>query len=253
MGWWNESIYGGDAPLLWKEKIYEFCKIQEYGKNNKVKPIPKKNLLKNIEKLREMIDVSAENTNDKNIGYQVLGAVVIHSGFDFDENYGLKDAVLESIDNDEWSKENALRNNVLKNFKKIIKEYDPNEPVDIETVNVFEENEDAEDESVAKEFKEMFGIMNARIKKIKSNIEEKSGIKEFDEGYETAASEEIDFLTDFKELMERQEQMGILLERISKGLTNSNPSTPSNETAAKTAAVGSASASVGVGKDIQPG
>jgi len=250
MGWWDESIYGGDAPLEWKENIYAFCKQKMYNKEDKERAMTKKSIEKNISGLRDMIDeVSKQNEDDGNIGYQILGAILMNSGYNFSENFGLKDRVLEAIENDEWAKENQLRKNALKNYKKIVKDYDFNKPFDIESINIFEDIEDDDEESIANEFKEVFGILNARIKKIESNIEEKSGNKEFDEGFATSAQEEIDFLTDFKELVARQEMMGVLLERISKGLISSSPSGVSNESVKV-----SSGASTDAGRaDIQPG
>jgi hypothetical protein len=218
MGWWNESIYGGDAPLEWKENIYERCKIKEYDSNDKPKAIPLKTLTKKMPTIIDMInEVGVEDADDRNIGYQVLGAICMHSGYNFDESIGLKEDVIKAIDGDEWATENGLRKNVCKNFKKIIKEYDYNTPINIELINIFEDSEDDDEDSIAKEFQEVFGILNARTKKLRTSIEEKSGNKEFDEGFETAAQEEIDFLTDFKELVSRQEMMGVLLERIKNG------------------------------------
>jgi hypothetical protein len=218
MGWWNESIYGGDAPLEWKENIYELCKTKEYGKGDKPKAITKKNLLKNMDAIRNMIDtVGFEDEEDMNIGYQILGAICMHSGYDLLDSPGLKEKIIEAIENDEWAKENGLRQNACKNFKKLVKDYDFNTPVNVETINIFEDLEEEDEESIAKEFQEVFSLINARIKKLRNGIEEKSGVKEFDEGYETAAEEEISFLTDFKELVARQEMMGVLLERIKNG------------------------------------
>lgn len=220
MGCWNESIYGGDVPLEWKENIYEHCKIKEYDANDKPKAIPIKTLTKKMSTIIDMINEGGVG-DDKNIGLQVLGAICMHAGYDFDSHFGLKESILKAIDADEWAKENGLRKNVCKNFKKIIKEYDFNQPINIEQINIFEDSEDEDDDNLAKEFQEVFGILNARIKKIRSSIEEKSGNKDFDEGFETAAQEEIDFLTDFKELVARQEMMGVLLERIKDGSISS--------------------------------
>lgn len=224
MGCWDESIYGGDAALDWKEKIYEICKTKEYGGNEKQKAITKKNLLKNMSKIRKNIDVvGAEDEEDMNIGYQILGAICMHSGYDLIDSPGLKEQVIKSIEEDAWSKENGLRRNACNNYKKIVKDYDCDSPVNIETVNIFEDSEEEDDESIAKEFKEVFSLLNARVKKLLNGIKEKSGNKDFDEGYETAAQEEIDFLTDYKELVARQEMMGVLLERIKNDSIGSEP------------------------------
>ena len=247
MGWWNESIYGGDAPLEWKENIYEHCKIKEYDANDKPKTIPLKTLTKKMPSIIDMInEVGVEDADDKNIGYQVLGAICMHAGYNFDESFNLKDSIIKAIEEDDWATENGLRKNVCKNFKKIIKEYDNKTPINIETIDIYKDSEEEDDDSIAKEFQEVFGILNARTKKLRTSIEEKSGNKEFDEGFETAAQEEIDFLTDFKELVSRQEMMGVLLERIKNGSIGSGSS---NEGMAK-----SSGGSTDAGRaDVSPG
>jgi len=253
MGRWDESIYGGDDSLKHKENIYEICKAEEYGDDNKVQPIPVKILKKKIVAIRKAIDKSKEGDDFKNIGYQVLGAIVMHAGFDMEENDGLKKRILKSIEKDDWAKERPLRKIVLTNFKKLINEYEFSEPVDVEKINLFEEGEEEADEDIAKEFKEVFGLMNSRIKKLESSIEEKSGVKEYDEGYAAAAEEEIEFLTDFKELVSKQELMGVLLEKISKGLVGNSTSETTEAKVTESSGVMS-NKSVDAGRaDVQPG
>jgi len=218
LGRWDESIYGGDDSLKLKEKIYEICKVEEYGNDNKVQPIPIDVLKEKIIDIRKMIDKSKKGNDYKNIGYQVLGAIIMHAGFDMSENDGLKKKIINSIEKDDWSKERPLRKIVMNNFKKLINEYEFIEPVDIERINLFKEEEEEADDDIAKEFKEVFGLLNSRVKKLESSIEEKSGVKEYDEGYAAAAEEEIEFLTDLKELISKQELMGVLLEKINEGL-----------------------------------
>lgn len=153
----------------------------------------------------------------------------MHSGFDFDSMpNNLKSRIIESAEEDSYSRENFVRKNVMKNFKKLIKEYNFLEPVNVIEVNVFEEAED-DDEQIAKEFKEIFGLMKARIKKLESGKEEKSGSEDYDKGYEDASQEEIDFLTDFMELMSKMEMMGVLLEKISQGLVGNPVSSGSGD------------------------
>jgi len=246
MGWWDESIYGGDAPITWKENIYELCKADEYGSDGKEKSIPRKTITKKLDDIKNLIENSDTDDNNRNIGYQVLGAIMMHAGFDLLSN-PVKDRVLTAIEEDKWSIENPIRLNAMKNFKKLIKEYDFSEPVNVSNVNVFEENDD-DDEEIAKEFKEVFGIINGRIKKLETLIEENSGNEDYDEGFEAAAQEELEFLKDFKELFGKQEMMGILLERINKGLIDSNPLSNTGEKAVKE----STPANVG-GKDVMSG
>jgi hypothetical protein len=224
MGCWNEKIYGGDASIEWRENMYKFCGAKEYDSKNKIKAIPLKVLTSKIDGLIKILDSDREE-DDRNIGYLVLGALIMHSGFDFDDipasmvgtNTGLIDRVVLAADEDDWASENQVRALVMKNFKQLIKEYNPSEPFNIETVNVLEEKED-EEEIIQNEFKPIFAIMNARIKKLKRGIEEKSGNKEFDEGFADASKEEIDFIIDFKDMMATHERLAIVLDRIDKGV-----------------------------------
>jgi len=217
MGCWKETIYGGDTPLECKERIYELCGVEEYGEDYSTsQPIPSKILNKNLPEIKEMID-GADEDDDINIGYLVLGAIMMHSGAKFDEE--TMNRVMQAADEDDWSKESVLRKTVIKNYQKILKEYNPKNPIDIDSINTLEEVEDTEEDIIATEFKSLFTIMNARIKKLKKGVEEKSGVAEYDEGYGDASQEEIDFLIDFKEMMERQEQLAVVLERIENGMS----------------------------------
>jgi hypothetical protein len=216
MGFWNEGVYGGDAPLEWRENIYALCGVEEYGSDSKLLPIGSEIIENRINDLTSMIDEASTEKDDKNIGYQVLGAIIMHSGFNLDGNSKIRERIIEAAEDDEWSISNGLRKKILSNFKKIVKEY-AYEAIDIETVNLIQDGDDSVDSDIAQEFQEMYSIMNGRIKKLTSNISETSGNKDYDDGYALAANEEIDFLNDFKELMVKQEMMGVLLDKIANG------------------------------------
>jgi len=251
MGWWSQDIYGGDEPLDWQEKIYEICETQVYGDNHKTRAIDKEVLSEKIETIISFIE-KTEESNSKNIGYQILGAIIMHSGFDIDEVNDLRKKIIEASEDDEYAREDLARKNVMKNFKNLIKNYNFNEPVDISKINVFEQSDEVEDD-ISKEFKEIFGMMKSRIKKLERGIEEKSGVKEYDEGYAAASQEEIDFLTDFMELMSKMEMMGVLFEKIAQGLVgNSNPA-GSERGLTRGEVIIPTSNSGGTGKDIMPG
>lgn len=246
MGCWKETIYGGDAPLDWKENIYEFCGVEEYGSlGDKPKPIPKKVLKSKMVEIQEMLDSDREE-DDRNIGYLVLGALIMHSGVHI--NDVLQERIFEAISEDEWAKENPVRKIVMNNYKSLIKDYDPKKPINVENVNLLEESEDAEEDELAKEFEQLFGLMKSRIKKLKKGIDEKSGVKEYDEGFADASQEEIDFLVDFKELMSKQEQLGILMERIESGVSFGGANTGSSGSL-----TGSGGGDMSGGKDVNPG
>lgn len=247
MGCWSEKIFGGDVSLKWKEQIYEICKTKEYNSKNKEKSIPSKKLESKISEIVKLIDSNMEE-DERNIGYIVLGALIMSSGANLSDN--IKKKISEAADGDGWSKENHLRKIVINNYKKIIKEYDYKAPVNLDTINNLKEIEDTEEDLITSEFKSLFGIMNARIKKLKKGIEEVSGVVEYDEGYADASQEEIDFLTDFKEMIERQEQLAVILDRIEKGM---NIPTYSGEVGAKTSSNASGNGSMSGGKDVLVG
>jgi hypothetical protein len=218
MGCWKEIIYGGDTPLEFREKIYKICGVEEYGSNNKVQPIPDEIIDGKMSEITSLINES--EGDDVNIGFLVLGAIIMHSGANLDEE--TKGLILTAADEDEWSKENQVRKNVIKIYKNTLNDYSPSNPIDVESINFFDEVDDTEEDVIAHEFKTLFTIMNARIKNRKKNIEEKSGVKEYDEGYADASQEEIDFLTDFKEMIEKQEQLAIIFERIENEINTSS-------------------------------
>lgn len=222
MGWWKVYIYGGDEPLSWREKIYEICGVNEYsdelddtGKNFKTNVIPAEILEKHLTTIENEIKTSDKGDNFRHLGYQVLGAVGMASGFNFNED--LKTRIIQACDEDAYAKENIGRRNVMKNYKNTLNEYTPENPINLEEYKMDEEPEMNEEE-LSKQFKEMFTLINARIAKLNRGKEESSGNADYDEGFADASDEEIAFLQDFKELMEKQEQLGILLEQIASGV-----------------------------------
>ena len=251
MGCWNENIYGGDASLEWKENMYGLCKAKEYDAKLNTKAIALGKLKTKLKALVSMVEESDTEEEDRNIGYIVLGSLMMHSGFNFDTETELRERIILAAEEDDWSKESSLRKIVMRNYIRLIKDYDPSKPVNVENVNFLEDSTPTEEEEISNEFKELFTIMNARMKKRERDIEEKSGNKDYDEGFADCAQEEIDFLTDFKELISRQEQLGIILERISKGLDIGHGSGSGSQTfEAKSPSGGNSS---GSGKDVMVG
>lgn len=221
MAWFNQSIYGGDLPLKWRDRIYEICdnSIQyEIGVKG-VFPIDPVVL---SEKLSIIIDEieSQEDPDYKNIGFQVLGAVIVHSGFDLDSVSGLKDKIAKSLEEDFYAKESKSRSNVVLNFRNLLFEYNPENPINISNENFLKEPEDIRDE-LGKEFKLIYDLIKGRINKIKNSISESSGDKNFDDGYKTASEEEVDFLNDFVELLQKVQLAGELFQKIEENITES--------------------------------
>ncbi len=269
MGWWNTSIYGGDAPLDWRENIYNKLGAVEYDEKDELKPVDVDVLVKNIDEVTKMIDEAGTDDKDKNIGYQVLGSIIMHSGFNIEAHSELKKRIILAAQEDEYSREDSERKVVMKNFKKLIEEYTPSSPIDVTAVNVYEPVED--DNLISKEFKQVFGLMNSRIKKLERSKDEKSGVEEYDKGFSDASDEEIEFLRDFMELMSKMEMMGVLFEKIEEGISGDSSSNSREETRRdenKYAAIPSGaiytkevdhssiskkSSSPGKGKDILPG
>lgn len=278
MGWWDEAIYGGDTPLNWKEKIYTICETEEYGSDHDAQPIKAETLSEKLEEIIKTIEACDTGADDINIGYQVLGAIILHAGYDIELSEGLRDRIMRACIEDAYAIENYVRRNVVKNFRRIVRDYEFSNPVNVDKLNLFEEGEEDEEE-ITKEFKQIFGLINARMKKLENGIEEKSGNKEYDEGWQAASEEELEFLVDFKELMSKMEMMGVLFEKIAQGLIG-NPVSSSSGSGDSQAPSGNAtpayenksmessgnsvggsisleppvkSSSAGKGKDIMPG
>jgi hypothetical protein len=246
MGCWNENIYGGDNALDARASIYQLCGAEEYNSKNEVEPVPTELLKSKMVEIQEYLD--SQDEEDKNIGYIVLAAIIMHSGVHFAEP--LMDRVMWATENDEWAEDNQLRRMVMKNYRKLIKDYNPEEPIDVEAINLLEETEPTALDILSEEFQQIYGIIAARTAKLKRNMDEKSGVKEYDEGVADANQEEIDFLAEFKELLERHEQFGNLLEKIEDGMKNGFAGIASGGmTGAKISSGGSSSG----GKDIMPG
>ena len=241
MGCWNENIYGGDVSLDWRHKIYELCEIEEYDENDQITLMPKDVLESKYNELLKEID-STDVDDDRKIGYIVLGAIIMRSGANIDS---LRNEISDAALNDEWSKDNPLRRIVMNNYSKAVLEYNSEEPIDVENLNLSKETEDTFDDDLAGEFRQLFGLMNARIKKLRKGMEEKSGVKEYDEGFSDASQEEIDFLIDYKELISKQEQFAELLKKIEDGDSFSPGSKSSREIASHS--------EMGYGKDVSPG
>ncbi len=215
MGCWNENIFGGDNALDWRDNIYEFCKVEQFDSNNEFISIPIGVIKEKAVEIMDMID-SVEEEDDRNIGYLVLAAIMMHSGSHFSEP--IKDKIISAIDTDSWSKTNQVRKVVMINYKNLISEYSPGVSVNVENVNLLENKDASEEDMLSEEFKQIYGILVARTKKLKKSIEEKSGVKDYDDGFKDAAEEEIDFLTEFKDLFEKYEQFASLQEKIDEGM-----------------------------------
>jgi len=244
MGCWDENIYGGDNALDAREKIYDICGAEEYDSNEELKPIELDTLKSKMVELQDYLDKQDEE--EKNIGYLVLGAIIMHSGSHFSEP--LMDRVNIAITNDDWADDNPLRALAMKNYRKIIKEYDGNS-FNIESVDLRENTEPTAADLMSEEFQQFYGILAARTAKLERNAEETSGVKEYDEGVADANEEEINFLAELKELVERYEQFGNLMEKIEDGINNGFPAVSNQLSGAKLSYGGSS----GGGKDIMPG
>lgn len=250
MGWWNQTIYGGDESLKWQEEIYNCCNYELYGKNNKIQAIPVDVLSEKINDIIYHIENTSESENSESIGFQIIGAILMHSGYDINSFEGLKEKIIASTEDDEYAKDNAVRRNVMKNFKKLVEDYDFNNPVAVHEISITNEPEES-DEEIKKEFKIILDLIKARKKKLEKGKTEKSGNDDYDEGYADASQEEIEFLTDFSELMSKMEMMGVLMEKISENISSSNSTVYSSKE--KLSSAPTPSQNLGSGKDIMPG
>lgn len=225
MARWNENVYGGDLDLEIREKLYSTFKTDEFDEKDELSVIENSKIEENLD---EAISVCEGYEGDeKNIAFQVLSVVLMKSGAFISDS--LSSTIIEHIENDEWSRENEIRSLVMKNLRKLVKEYDPSNPVDIETVNVLKEVEETASENVNSQFKEILSIFDGRIKKLESLKAETSGNLDFDEGYAAMAEEEVEFLSEVRDLIVKHKELGELYEKIYKGYKDSSSSSSSNE------------------------
>lgn len=118
MGWWGFTIMGGNPPMDWEDNFNDITGARPYED----KPIPLTGLMVD-EHLYEMVALIQKDKDDPNIGWQVLGVMILTTGakmpIEIRENI-VKNIYDENIDG--WDKPND-RKFFLDHFKVQVENY----------------------------------------------------------------------------------------------------------------------------------
>ncbi len=105
MGWWSETVMGGDPPLDWR---YDFAKLlgvyhAEAETNDEAhaftRDVVEQNLDKMVKYIREVHDRRPDNTQYINVGWQVFAYIVLKCGAEIPES--LRERMIRAAQDDE--------------------------------------------------------------------------------------------------------------------------------------------------------
>jgi hypothetical protein len=110
-GWWDRSIMGGDLPLDIVAKFEKIAEVDDFS-------LTANDINKNINKMIKVI----ERLPDKNIGWQVLGFLIMQNRAEMP--FKVKQNILNACLNDNWANEGDYqRKKVIEDFMYDIKKY----------------------------------------------------------------------------------------------------------------------------------
>lgn len=131
MGWWSETVMGGDTPHDYKYEIYNNCGVSF----NSPTPILRKALLSHE---KELLAFAEGGHWDNEIRQQVCGYLVITNGVPRSEAINkVISLAIESAEGDEWAKENQTRKKYMDDFIAALKSYN-GEPTEVKDKGLFE-------------------------------------------------------------------------------------------------------------------
>lgn len=133
MGWWSTGILGGDTPYDFKDEIYEICEVEEFDDSTVHHKIPKKTF---ADKLPEILEYIEASDYDKEIGYQVLGVMMMEVGAEIGPE--LKEKMILAAQEDVWAQEDEERKAVMEQFVQSLRSYESSTPIVIRTPGLFE-------------------------------------------------------------------------------------------------------------------
>lgn len=123
MGWWSETVMGGDIPLDYADDLQDFLDIEfsyDEVEESKKYQVVFKNKMESFN--FEKFDISA--MGDSNIGLHVIGIFYLASGAEIPTH--IKHQIIEAINDDdnECFNEPSIRKKHMDDFLKAIIEYD---------------------------------------------------------------------------------------------------------------------------------
>ena len=133
MGWWSTDILGGDAPLDYEDAIYDICGIDKFPEEGGKARISAAVLEENLAEIIVMID---EDAYDNEIGYQVLGVMMMASGAEITPD--LRFEIIRSCNEDDWAKEDEERQRSILGLLGALDAYDNKTPIIVKSKGLFE-------------------------------------------------------------------------------------------------------------------
>lgn len=128
MGWWSATIMGGDTPLDIEAGLLETAGLSVFDYQEEGDELYRSKIESSINDMIYYIENEVSKWGDPdyiNIGYQVLGVMIMSSGAKILP--GLQKRIITAADDDEWASEgNNERATYIHNFKTAIEQYDTN-------------------------------------------------------------------------------------------------------------------------------
>jgi len=130
MGWWSKTVMGGDGPLDYQGDMYDACGVTDDDRYDGLMS-PEEIDAKVQANIPSMMTVASRNHDE--VGYQVLGVMVMRHGCDPSKRIVQKalKMAMENAYEDEWAHDSTERCEHMVNFFIQLSSYDgtPQEPV----------------------------------------------------------------------------------------------------------------------------
>jgi len=141
MGWWSETILGGDTPLDFLPDLEGALDVKELypvrGWTNEVREAVQKAFAWNWKPILRMIEAEWGEGDYNNIAIQVTAVIAMAAGAEFPE--GFEEKAIKAADQDEWANEDdGPRRRVMTDFKKMLETYESGTPSEAEEKGLFE-------------------------------------------------------------------------------------------------------------------
>lgn len=117
MGWWSETVLGGDEPL---DYLADMEVIMGFTTDNEEHELTLTQRRATIEKGMAELIKYAEKVGSE-ISWHVLGAIIITNGAKMSGS--VRKQIIRAIKEDEWARENKVRRAYMRKFLRQIKNY----------------------------------------------------------------------------------------------------------------------------------
>lgn len=125
MGWWSETVMGGDTPWDYHGMILEMCGVSPMDIHPAADE-PNEDIKEALEaRLNDILykgkTLSSEYEDSANIWHQVLGVMLMRHGCKIPKK--AKDTIIRAAKNDGWANEEQCRRDVMDSFIDTLNSY----------------------------------------------------------------------------------------------------------------------------------